>query len=177
MSFINLSNDDVSTGVGPRTSHQPLKGEDGTAYTRLKDSYDASEGVTKIAMLRWDTDTLSWVKFSGDSSGIAADVTVLNWPASLTGAAINTSYVSGTITVGTTETQAKVGGSNLTGRQLLIIENQTGAEIFHGPTGVTTSTGQTIAARQQVVLPVGPSINVFLIKASGSGTVRVQELA
>ncbi|TXG77632.1 hypothetical protein E6Q11_02565 [Candidatus Dojkabacteria bacterium] len=175
MSFINLSNDNGL--VGPGTSHQPWRGEDGTGYVRLSDSWDAAEQVTKIAMLRWDTDTLSWVKFSGDSSGIAADVTVLNWPASLTGAAINTSYVSGTITVGTSEIEAKVGGSALTGRQLLSIENQTGADIFYGPTGVTTSTGHTIAARQEIFLSVGPSIGVFLIKASGSGTVRIQEYA
>ena len=62
MSYIHLSNDDGS--VGP-IGHQPLKGFDGLAY---------------VANYRWDTDTLAWVKLSGTTTGIAADVAVTNFP-------------------------------------------------------------------------------------------------
>lgn len=40
--------------------------------------WQGTEGLGHVAMFRWDTDTLSWVKFSGDSAGISANVTVLN---------------------------------------------------------------------------------------------------
>ena len=62
MGYIHLSNDDGS--VGP-LGHQPLKGYDGLAY---------------VANYRWDTDTLAWVKLSGTTTGIAADVAVTNFP-------------------------------------------------------------------------------------------------
>lgn len=42
--------------------------------------YDWSESVQKVAMLRWDTVALSWVKLSG-GTGTGPDVTVVNFPA------------------------------------------------------------------------------------------------
>lgn len=50
------------------------------SQVRVTESYDASEAVHKFAMLRWDTSTLAWVKFSGAAGGIAADVTITNFP-------------------------------------------------------------------------------------------------
>jgi len=47
----------------------PLRGTDGVAHMRLAESFDGVENVTKIAMLQWDTDTLSWVKFTGGTGG------------------------------------------------------------------------------------------------------------
>lgn len=61
----------------PDGSHNSLKGEEGVAFFRLAESY--SENVHKIAMLVWDTDLLSWVKFSGsDPTAPTSDVNVTN---------------------------------------------------------------------------------------------------
>jgi hypothetical protein len=58
---------------GVTTTPIVLRGEwlqtDGKAHTRLGDAYDGAEGVTKIAMLSWDTSTLAWVKFTGAAGG------------------------------------------------------------------------------------------------------------
>jgi len=50
--------------------------------------YDFAEGVHKVAILRWDTSTLGWVKWQGAST--APDVAIANFPAVTT--------VSGTVT-------------------------------------------------------------------------------
>lgn len=60
-------------------------------YVNLADSnqtlgyrpWEGTDGLGHSAMFRWDTVLLEWVKFSGTSSGVAADVTVLNFPAPL----------------------------------------------------------------------------------------------
>lgn len=59
-------------GIGLRTPAQgttDLEGEEGMAYVRMPDAYDPAEEVVKFGMLRWDTDTLSWVRFTGSESG------------------------------------------------------------------------------------------------------------
>lgn len=94
---------------------------------------------------------------------------------------VNNSYVSGTQTVSTTQIEAKVGGSPLSHRQILIIHNPSflGNTIYFGPTGVTTSTGVPIAGGETVFLPVGDCINIYLIKAAAGGSVSaiIQELS
>lgn len=86
-------------------------------------------------------------------------------------------YVSGEVTVGTSAVEAKVGGSVLSKRELLYIENKSSSSIFYGPSGVTTTTGAQLKKDQFVWLPVGESIQVFMIRSSGSATVIVQEFA
>jgi hypothetical protein len=61
LGITHLSNEG---SVGPE-GHQPWKGSDGLGF---------------VANYRWDTDTLAWVKLSGTSTGIAADVAVTNFP-------------------------------------------------------------------------------------------------
>lgn len=89
----------------------------------------------------------------------------------------NTSYLGGTITCTSVQTECKVGVNTLANRQVLYIENSTGTQIFYGPSGVTTSTGARLANNQAVFLSVGSNIHVYVIKASGSGTVIVQEFS
>lgn len=43
--------------------------------------WDGAESVAKMAILRWDTGTLAWVRFSGEAVGPAANVVVTNFPA------------------------------------------------------------------------------------------------
>jgi hypothetical protein len=85
-------------------------------------------------------------------------------------------YVSGAVTVTTSAIEAKVGGSRQTGREVLYIENTSSVTIYYGPSGVTTSTGARLFKDQSVFLPVG-NMAVYLIAASGSNAVIVQEFA
>ena len=87
-------------------------------------------------------------------------------------------YVSGPVTVGVTEVEAKVGGSALAGRQLLTITNNSIKDIYYGPSGVTITTGDVLKkGGQYVSLPVGPGVSVFLISADAGLNVRVQEFS
>lgn len=128
--------------------------------------------------------TLEKGKFREVSSQPAVAVQIVDpnpVPISITGNPVlgvpNTSYIGGTVTVTTTQVQAKVGASNLTNRKMLYIENSTGTQIFYGPSGVTTVNGARLANNQAVFLAVGDAISVFLIKASGSGTAIIQEFS
>ncbi len=49
-------------------------------------AFDALESVHKVAILRWDTGTLAWVKFTGgDPLAPAADVNITNVSLAVTG--------------------------------------------------------------------------------------------
>src|SRR4051812_22777756 len=85
-------------------------------------------------------------------------------------------YVSGAVSVTTTQIEAKVGGARLAGREALTITNKSSTPVYFGPTGVTSTSGDYLKKDQSVSMPVG-DMGVFLIVASGSATVIVQELA
>ncbi len=89
----------------------------------------------------------------------------------------NGSYLTGNITATTTEVAARVGGANLANRRMLTIYNQSGANIFYGPTGVTSANGVRMPNNTDRTFEVGPAVTVFVIRASGSGTVTIQEWA
>lgn len=91
---------------------------------------------------------------------------------------LDSSYVSGNITVGTSEVlAAAVGGVNLVLRQELLIYNRSSAIIYFGPTGVTTTTGIPIGPNEVLDLPYGQGINIYLIAGTAGNTVTVQEMA
>lgn len=91
---------------------------------------------------------------------------------------LDSSYVSGNITVGTSEIlAAAVGGVNLILRQELLIFNRSSAIIYFGPTGVTTATGIPVGPNEVLNLPYGQSISVYLIAGTAGNTVTVQEMA
>jgi hypothetical protein len=87
----------------------------------------------------------------------------------------NTNYLTGAVTVSTSAIEAKVGVSSLTERKMLLINNTSNATVFYGPSGVTTTTGAPLAKGALLVMPFGPDNHVYLIRASGSGDVIVQE--
>ena len=87
----------------------------------------------------------------------------------------STVYLSGPQTVTTSEVEAKVGGSREVNRQTLSIYNDGSSTIYFGPTGVTSSTGEPLLKKQRVEIPVS-DIGVYMITASGSSTVIIQEL-
>lgn len=86
-------------------------------------------------------------------------------------------YVHGSISVGTSAVQVKVGGSNLSNRQCLVIFNKSTSTIYRGGSDVTTSNGVPIEPSQETVLYVSDSIDVFLIAGSASNNVIVEEWA
>lgn len=90
---------------------------------------------------------------------------------------LNDGYVAGSITVGTTQVEAKVGASKQVGRELLIIYNKSNNTIYYGPSGVTTSTGIPIFKNSTLMLSVGENTALFLIAGSAGNSVLVQELA
>lgn len=89
----------------------------------------------------------------------------------------NVSLVSGSVSVSTTQIEAKVGGSPLANRSRITIENKGNPDIFLGPTGVTSTTGIKLVKNQTRDMEIGPSISIFMITASGTATVIVQELS
>jgi hypothetical protein len=86
--------------------------------------------------------------------------------------------VQASITVGTSQIEAKVGGSRQDGRQMLRVYNGSNSIIYFGPTGVTTSTGEPIEKKQWVNIPASDACAVFLIAGSAGNTgVIVSEWA
>lgn len=97
----------------------------------------------------------------------------------LLGDVVISDYVSAVKSVGTTEVLAAVGGSNLSGRQEVIIYNDSSSVIYFGPTGVAisgTNKGVPIDPGAFVNLPFGASVQIYLIAASASNNVIIQEL-
>lgn len=91
---------------------------------------------------------------------------------------VEDSYVAGSISVTTSEIEAKVGGSRLSGREVLRIFNNSNTTIYFGPTGFTTAQGEPLFKNQWIEIKVKDTIGIFLRTASGTATdVRIQEMA
>jgi len=91
---------------------------------------------------------------------------------------VNTEYVSGVITVGTTQVLACANGStNLEGRQELIIFNKSINTIYFGPTGVTVGTGVPIEGGETINIQLGDQLDLYIIADSADNDVIVQELS
>lgn len=95
---------------------------------------------------------------------------------------VNTSYISAKITVSTSQVEAKVGGSRLSGRQELIIYNGGTETIYYGPSGVTVlgtgaNDGIPIKGQQILNIQIGDQLPLYLIAAENNTSVIVQELS
>lgn len=84
--------------------------------------------------------------------------------------------IQGTVTVGTSAIEAKVGGSRYAGRKLLMIQPLSTNVFFGFTAGVTTSTGIALASNQIVTFDIG-DIPIYLITTVGTKTVVVVEAA
>jgi hypothetical protein len=89
---------------------------------------------------------------------------------------LSDNYVAGAITVTTSQTEAKVGGSRLIGREYITVYNNSSQTIYFGPSGVTTSSGTPLEKGQTAGFPAG-DIGIFLIVSGGTANVRIQEWA
>lgn len=99
----------------------------------------------------------------GQDQGMVADI-------------INAGGNQGTLTVGTTAVEAKVGASRLEDRKALTVFNDSNTTIYWGYTSsVTTSTGTPIFKNQMFVWSVGDGQPIYLIADSSGNNIRVTE--
>lgn len=83
--------------------------------------------------------------------------------------------VQGSITVGTSAVEAKVGGSRLAGRRFLSIQPQD-QNIYWGFTSsVTTSTGTLLFKNGTVYFEITDDQPVYLISNAGGRSARITE--
>lgn len=84
--------------------------------------------------------------------------------------------VQGVLSVTTTSSEAKVGGSRQAKRQVLRIYNNSSVTIYWGSSSVTAANGEPIFYNQFINIPVGDQVAIHLITASGTAAdVRIQE--
>jgi hypothetical protein len=109
--------------------------------------------------LRTYTDGSLWVRIAGALSGITA----------LT--QLSTSIVTGQQAVTATAAALNSGtATSWTNGFRLKNLSTSNASIFYGPSGVTTSTGDELAAGESVIIPVANIASVFVIAASTGST-------
>lgn len=92
---------------------------------------------------------------------------------------LNNNYQSTVLTVTTTQIEAKVNTNRMIGRQVLLLYNDSSNTVYFGPTGVTSSginKGIPLEPGDFLRIQFG-DVGLFLIVASGSSNVIVQELA
>lgn len=90
---------------------------------------------------------------------------------------INTTGVYGTLTVGTSAIQLKVGASNLANRKLVTIDNTSNATIYwaYDSSVSTTAFAGRIFKDQQASWAIGPNVDIYLIAGSAGNSVHVSE--
>ena len=89
-------------------------------------------------------------------------------------------FIQSRITVGTTAIIARVGGSNLANRKALIIINDDVKDIAWGPNNSVTVTpgvnkGPVIVKDDREIIPVGDSIDIWIVAAAPGGNAIIQE--
>lgn len=89
---------------------------------------------------------------------------------------LNYSGVNGSITVGTSPIEAKVGTTRLENRKVLILYNNSNSTIYWGfNPSLTTSTGLPLFKQQTLTLNVGDQLPVYLIAATSGNSVLLAE--
>lgn len=85
--------------------------------------------------------------------------------------------VYGTITVGVTAVEVKVGGSKRTDRKLVTIDNTSNATLYWGyDSSITTSLfAGRIFKDQQMSIGVDHNVSIYLIAGSGGNSVHISE--
>jgi len=84
--------------------------------------------------------------------------------------------LEGTLTVGTSAVEIKVGVNRLTNRELVTLYNSSNSVMYWGFTSsVTTSTGTPIEKNQFVTWAVGDVQTVYVIASSVGNIARITE--
>lgn len=90
---------------------------------------------------------------------------------------LDTTGLTGALTVTTTPIEAKVGSSPLAGRQLLVIQPKANGVFLGYSNTFTTAQGIELFKDQIITIAAGPDLRVWLRTSSGSVNVRIQELS
>lgn len=86
--------------------------------------------------------------------------------------------VQGTLTVGTTAVELKVGGSVLTNRKAAGLTNTSNSTIYWGYTNaVTTANGRPLQKNADADWDISDSASIWLIAASAGNVIKVNESA
>lgn len=89
---------------------------------------------------------------------------------------LNKTGDQGSLAVGVSAVEIKVGASRLAGRKSVTLYNNSNQTVFWGYTsGVTTSSGTPIEKSQFVTWEVGEDLAVFVIAATAGNNVRITE--
>lgn len=88
---------------------------------------------------------------------------------------INTSLLSGAVSLTTTATAVRIGASNLSGRKLIIVIPVNGTIYWGYNNGVTSSNGMPLFKNQRLVLSLSDSLTIFAVAATGTVDVRIVE--
>lgn len=84
--------------------------------------------------------------------------------------------INGVMTVGTTPVEAKVGGTTLENRKLLIVNNSSANTIYWGFTNtVTTVNGMPLLKGQEINWSIGSVQKIYLIAATAGNIIRSAE--
>ena len=83
--------------------------------------------------------------------------------------------LQGVVTIGTTQVELKVGGSVDPDREAVRVYNKSNSTIYIGPSGVTTSTGEPLAKKQWIEMPIGTQ-SLYAIAGSAGNDVIVWEI-
>lgn len=90
---------------------------------------------------------------------------------------VDTSGIYGTLTVGTSPVQVKVGGSNLSSRKLITLDNTSNVTLFWGYDNSISTT--TYAGRffkdQQGSWAIGPNVSIWVVAGSAGNSVHISE--
>lgn len=89
----------------------------------------------------------------------------------------NQNLLSGSISVGTTGVEAKVGANPLANRKCLMITNLGQNTVYFGAQGVSVATGTPIEKNQVLTISVGPNVRPYLVAGNGANDVRILEIA
>ena len=90
---------------------------------------------------------------------------------------LNDSAVFGSLSVGTSAVQVKVGGSPLANRKLVIMQPKDTGIFWGYDNTVTTSTGVEMFKDQIIPMECGPDISIWVIATGAGKSMRIQELA
>ncbi len=90
---------------------------------------------------------------------------------------VDISGVYGTITVGTSPIEIKVGGSPLSTRKLVTIDNTSNVTFYWGYNNSisTTAYAGRIFKDQQASWAVGSNVSIWIVAGSGSNSAHISE--
>jgi hypothetical protein len=91
---------------------------------------------------------------------------------------VNESGLFGSLTVGTTAIEVKVGTNRLINRKSVTLYNDSNSTLFWGySNAVTTANGMPIFKGQFVEWSIGDNIPIFIIAGTANNNTRISEAA